>query len=62
MAWKEIENYDKLKKKPEFCVFFVAEHKGSRGYTTLSSCISETRRMGRRTITHYMIVGRPDSQ
>lgn len=59
--WKRIEEYGKLKKKPEFCIFFVAESKGDRDYTTLKACISETRRMGCRTVTHYMVVGRPDS-
>lgn len=59
--WEKIEKYDKLKKKPKFCIFFAAESKGDRAYTTLRACISETRRMGHREITHYMVVGRPDS-
>lgn len=60
--WKNIEEYDKLKKKPEFCVFFVAEKKGDRPYTTLKACLSESRRMGNRVITHYMDVGEPESK
>lgn len=62
MEWQPIETYDALKKKPEFAIFFVQEHKGERSYTGLSATVSTERRFGSRVVSHWMPIEAPNDQ
>ena len=53
--WLPIESYDKLKNKPQWAVFYIAEKRASRprGFI-LTETISTERYSGGRDITHWM--------
>ena len=58
--WQPIEEYDKRKRKPKDCVFWVSE--SNNGRYTLSACMSIERYKGSREITHFNAVGRPTDE
>jgi len=55
MDWQPIAIYDKLKKKPKRCVFFVAEKKADEyNRNFLSAMVRTEKYCGSRTITHWL--------
>ena len=58
-TWQPIETYDKLKKKPEFAVFYVQPKEGNRPYTGLPRMIVTERRYGSRVVSHWMPLPAP---
>jgi hypothetical protein len=56
--WKPIETYDKLKKKPDHAIFWMAESKAGEQFT-LKAGVVESRTFGRRAITHWMRIEPP---
>lgn len=58
-TWQPIETWDKLKKKPEFAVFYVQPKEGNRPYTGLPRMIVTERRYGSRVVSHWMPLPAP---
>lgn len=57
MDWMTIEAYDKLKKKPHRCVFFVEESLPSSPYhrhAYLPATVVLERNYGSRKVTHWL--------
>ena len=58
--WLPIDTYDKLKKKPGFAVFYVAEiKKRHRNNYGLPETIALSRSFGSRDVTHWMPLPEP---
>lgn len=55
--WFPIEEYDKLKNKPKYCIFWVEEMITDR--FNLSPCLSIERNLGSRKTTHYIQIEPP---